>query len=140
MNRNSWALIAAVLAVVIVIVLGFWSLGTPGHERQVHRDMRTVQALNRLSGEIDADWRSSKKIPTSLDRFPAIATQDPTTHAPFVYHRKTDDEYELCTTFMTDNRNEQQSENSFWVHPQGPYCFQFDASVLAPQPPYPYSF
>lgn len=141
MNRNSWALIAAALAVVVVVVLGFWSLGSPGHERQIHQDRRTVQALNALAGRIDAKWKSSKEVlPSNLDRFDVTATQDPTTRAPFVYRSKAGSEYELCATFLTDNRNERQSEASFWLHPKGSFCFQFDASVPASPPPYPYSF
>jgi Tfp pilus assembly protein PilV len=141
MSRNSWALIAAVLAVVAIVALGFWILGSPAHERQVHQDMRTVQALCTLAQQIDSNWRSSNKVlPANLSRFPASSSQDPTTNAPFIYRLKAGSEYELCATFLTDDLHERQNEDSYWLHPKGPHCFPLDASTSPPLPPYPASF
>lgn len=136
MSRNTWAAIAAALAVAAVVALGFWNLGTPGRERQVHQDVRTVQKLHLLAQSINQSWdRSNKALPSDLGRFSAGETQDSTTHASFIYHPKTSSQYELCATFLTDNRNEQQSEAPFWLHSKGIYCFQLDASMpLAPPP------
>jgi hypothetical protein len=138
MNRNSWAMIAAVVAVVAALVLGFWNLGSPARERQIHQDVRTVQALNTLADQIQNSWKVSNRVlPASLDRFTPGAKEDPTTHALFIYHPKAGSQFELCATFLTDNRNAAaQGEASFWLHAGGPYCFQFDASVRVPQPYY----
>jgi len=136
MTRNSWALCAAILAVVIVVALAFWNIGSPAHERQVHQDVRTAQALCTLAGDINTKWENSNKVlPPNLDAFPASATRDPVTHAPFIFHPKAGTQYELCATFLTDNLNDYPNETPFWRHPKGPYCFQFDAaSAVSPAP------
>lgn len=141
MNRNTWAAIAAALAVAAVVALGFWNLGTPVHERQIHQDLRTVRALNTLAKDINGLWaRSNKVLPSDLKGFPATATQDPTTNAPFIYHPKTSSQYEICAAFLIDNRNEQQNEAPFWLHSKGIHCFQLDASMPLPLPPVSFSY
>jgi hypothetical protein len=142
MSRNSVAMIAAAIAVVAAIVLGFWNLGSPARERVIHQDLRTVQALNRLAGQIQSSWRVANRVlPANLERFAASAKEDPTTRAPFVYHAKSGSQYELCATFLTDNRKAAAQDRArFWAHPSGPYCFTLDASVSPPPPPYYYPF
>jgi hypothetical protein len=142
MSRDSWALLAATIAVVAVAVLGFWSLGTPRHERQVHQDVRTTQALNTLAEQIRDSWNRSKNVlPPNLERFPDRITRDPMTEEAFIYHPKTGSQYELCARFLTDDRNTAaQSQAAFWLHPSGPYCFQLDAAISVPPPPYFYDY
>lgn len=141
MTRNSWALCTAVLAVVVVVALAFWNIGSPAHERLVHQDMRTDQALGALAQGINGKWRSSNKaLPANLDALPPSVTHDPVTHAPFIFHPMTGTQYELCATFLTNNLSDSSTEDSFWRHPKGPYCFQFDAASSVANPPvwYPY--
>lgn len=141
MNRNSGAAIAALVFVGTVAALGFCVLGGPGHERRVHQDIRSVESLSNLAQEINESWASSGEVlPNNLDRFPADATRDSATHAPFVYHPRVGSHYELCAAFLTSNREEQQNEGFFWRHPKGEYCFQLDASVRAPQAPFMYYY
>lgn len=140
MSRNAGALIAAALIVVAIAAIAFWNLGTPGHERQVHQDLRTVQALQTLAVSINSSWSNNKGVlPVSLAQFPVGATHDPITNAPFIYHPpldpKADSEYELCAKFLTDNRHDQPNETPFWCHPKGIYCFTLDASRDVPPPP-----
>lgn len=142
MSRNSWALIAAAIVILVAVVVGFWNLGSPGHERQIRQDLRTVQALHRLAMQINQSWKGSNDaLPSNLERFPITVKQDPTTHAPFVYHPKSASQYELCATFLSDDRETApQSDAQFWLHPGGAQCFQLDASVNVPQAPYFYDY
>lgn len=142
MSRNSLAAIAGGIAVIGAVAVGFWNLGSPARERQIHQDLRTVQALDRLADQIDNAWNHSNKVlPNNLDRIAANAAQDPTTHAPFLYHPKQSSQYELCATFLTDNgKTAEQNESPFWLHAKGDYCFQLDASAPPPQPPYSYDY
>jgi hypothetical protein len=136
MTRNFWAALAAVIIVAAAIVLGFRNLGTPARERQIRQDVRTAQALQTLANKITMTWRAGKTMPVNLAHFvPAEVTNDPTTHAPFIYHAKSGTQYELCATFLTDDRDERQSEASFWLHSKGAYCFELDASQEPPPPP-----
>lgn len=142
MSRNSLAGIGATIAVIVAVTLGFLNLGRPAQEREVHQDVRTVQAVDTLAEQIEDSWRIfHQTLPKNLDHFSASATQDPTTHAPFDYHPKTTTAYEICATFLTDDRSTAaQSQTPFWVHPKGSYCFQFDASVRVPRAPYFYAY
>ncbi len=140
MNRDTWAAIAATIAVVVVIVLGFRVLGGPGRQRLVQSDHRTVRALAELGQQIKQSWDSSGKVlPTNLDKFPNSVKQDPLTHKSFTYRPKSNGEYELCATFALDSREAgDQNPDEHWAHPKGDYCFPLDASKPVPQAPYYY--
>lgn len=142
MSRNRWALIVAVLAVLAAVTLGFWSLGSPRRERQIRQDLRTVQALERLAEQINHLWNESDNVlPRNLEQIPINVKQDPTTHAPLVYHPSSASQYQLCATFLSDDRDTApQSNATFWLHPSGTYCFQLDASVNVPAAPYFYDY
>lgn len=136
MSRNSLAAIAAIVVVAAAIILGFWSLGTPARERQMHQDARTAQALQNLAGNITMKWRANKAMPLDLEHVsPVDSGKDPTTHAPFVYHQKNGTAYELCATFLTNDLSDNQSQAPFWRHGKGAYCFQLDATQEPPPPP-----
>lgn len=138
MSRNSSAALAATIAVLAAVILGFLRLGTPSGERQIHQDARTVQAMRILAGQIDTLWSSSNRVlPANLGHFAASATEDPTTHAPFTYRPGPIREYDLCAKFLTGNRDTAtEGQAAFWAHGKGDYCFHFDASVEAPPTPY----
>ncbi len=140
MNRDTWAAIAATIAVVVVIILGFRVLGGPGRQRLVQSDHRTVRALAELAQQIKQSWDSSGKVlPANLDKFPASVKQDPLTHKSFTYRPKSNGEYELCATFALDSREAQdQNPDEHWAHPKGDYCFPLDAAKPVPQAPYYY--
>lgn len=141
MSRDVWAAIGAALAVVVVALLGFRVLGGPANQRLVQADLQKVRRLSELARQIDVRWATGegKALPANLDHFPAAAKQDPTSGAPFVYHRKSTDEYELCATFATDSRDVPKSNNADpWIHPKGDHCFQFEASQAIPFVPSSY--
>lgn len=142
MSRNSLAASAAVIVVAAAIGLGFWNLGPPARERQIHQDMRTAQGLDALAEQINQSWRIDNKVlPVNLNHFPVSVKEDPTTHALFVYHPVAGSRYELCSDFLADNRKAApESEAPFWLHPSGHYCFELDALMPVPRPPYSYSY
>jgi hypothetical protein len=130
MNRNSLAAVATTIAVVIVVVLGFRALGGPGSQRQVRTDQRTLQILGQLAQQINSKWQSGgKTLPSNLDNFPESAKKNPVSGTVFTYRVKSPTEYELCSTFLTDNRNAPDvNTGDPWLHPKGDYCFSFDPS------------
>ncbi len=140
MNRNTWFAIVATIAVVAVVILGFRVLGGPGTQRMIQSDLRTVRTLVELAQQINQKWVSSGKVlPANLEEFPNSIKQDPVAHNSFVYHPKSNSEYELCATFATDSRALQaQNINNPWAHSKGDYCFQLDASQQVQPVPYYY--
>lgn len=139
MNRNSWAGVVATIAVIVVVGLGFRVLGGPGNQRLARTDQRTLQALGQLAQQINSRWQSEgKTLPSSLDKLPESSKKNPVTGAAFIYRVKSATEYELCSTFLTDNRAAQDANTADpWLHPKGDYCFSFDPSqtVMVPWVP-----
>jgi hypothetical protein len=140
MNRNSFAAIAATLAVIVVVGLGFHFLGGPGTQRQVRADDARVRALAGLAQQVKESWHhSSQALPANLDHFPEPAKKDALTGKLFEYRPKSGSQYELCATFVTDNRDRDTPGSSDqWIHPRGDYCFQLDAAEPVPNAPYYY--
>ena len=140
MNRNVWAVIAATVAVVAVVILGFRVLGGPGTQRMMQSDLRTVRSLAELAQQINVKWAGAgKALPKDLEKFPSSVKQDKASGTPFGYHVKSNNEYELCAKFITDNRDAPAVNTSdSWTHPKGDYCFPFDASQPVPPAPYYY--
>jgi hypothetical protein len=141
MNRNLLAAAAATALVVVVVILGFHTLGGPQAQRLIQSDLRTVRAIADLAQQIHSQWAAADKtLPANLDGFSKSQTQNPLNHEEFSYRRKSDSQYELCSTFAADSRIEPDAyiANSFWLHPQGSYCFQFDATQQIPPAPYYY--
>lgn len=139
MSRDGWAAIAATVAVVVVI-LGFRVLGSPANQRLVQADQRTVGALAELAGQINNRWSTgARPLPADLEKIPSAARQDPVSGKPFIYRAKSNEEYELCATFATDNRDARATAPADrWLHPKGDFCFQFLASEQVPSVPYSY--
>jgi hypothetical protein len=140
MSRDVWAGIAATLAVVVAAILGFRVLGGPANQRLVQADLRKLNTLSQLAQQINQRWvTDGKTLPVNLEKLPSSVKQDPVSGAPFVYHAKSSEDYELCATFASDNRDAPpvNNENS-WTHPKGEHCFQFQASGQVPWVPYGY--
>lgn len=140
MSRDGWAAVAATVAVVVVVILGFRVLGSPANQRQVQADLRRVQTLADLAQQINQRWSSgSRPLPGDLESFPKAVKEDPVNGQPFVYHARSNEEYELCADFATDNRDAPTANTADpWIHPRGEYCFQFYASRQIPAIEYRY--
>lgn len=134
MNRDVWAAIAAMVAVALVAALGFHVLGSPARQRLVQADLRTVHALSQLAQQINGKWSmGSRPLPADLEKFPSATKKDPVSGKLFIYHPKSNEEYELCATFATDSREMLAPGTADrWVHPKGDFCFQFQASEQVP--------
>ena len=140
MSRDRWAGVAATVAVVVVVILGFRVLGSPANQRLAQADLRRVRTIADLAQQINQRWASgSRPLPANLDTFPKAAKQDPVSAKAFVYHAKSNDEYELCASFATDNRDAPTGDTvNPWAHSKGEYCFPFHAAVQVPGIPYSY--
>jgi hypothetical protein len=140
MSRDGWAAVAATVGVVVVAILGFRVLGSPASQRLAQADLRTVRALAELAQQINQRWATgTRPLPADLSKLPSALKQDPVTGKPFVYHAKSNDEYELCASFATDNRDAPKVNTADpWIHPRGEYCFQFQAAGQVLEIPYSY--
>jgi len=142
MSRDAWACIAATIAVVVVAILGFRVLGSPANQRLVQADLRRTHRLAELAQQINQRWSTGNRLlPDNLETFAIALKQDPVSGKPFIYHAKSKDEYELCATFATDNRDVRAPGRADrWIHPKGDYCFPFQASEQVQVPWFPYGY
>jgi len=140
MNRNRWAALGATVAVVAVVIVGFRLLGSPGTQRMMQADLRTVRSLADLAQQINGRWaRAGDLLPGDLKDFPNSVTRDLATGKPIGYRVKSVRDYELCATFARDNRNDPAINTADpWIHPKGDYCFPLDASQPVPAVPFYY--
>jgi hypothetical protein len=129
--------------VVLIVFLGFLQLGRPSMQRAFRADEKRVGALYQLSAQIEAYIDShGSQLPTSLDQLPNNKYVDPITRAPYEYHPKSDNQYELCAVFArSSDPRDPASEPNKWIHPAGHYCFQIDGKVGMPgTAPYPMDY
>jgi hypothetical protein len=130
-------------AVALIVFLGFLQLGRPSMQRAFRADEKRVGALYQLSAQIEAYMDShGSRLPTSLDQLPNNKYADPITRAPYEYHPKSDNQYELCAVFArSSDPRDPPSEPNRWIHPAGHYCFQIDGKVGMPgAAPYPMDY
>lgn len=142
MNRNVLATTLATVAVLVVVILGFVTLGGPTKQRLRRADVIKIQGIARLAEQIRQAWRSSgQELPANLDKFPESLKKDSATNTAFTYRPKGSSQYEICAPFNTDNHNEPNTNTGDpWLHPSGDYCFQFDATQTVPQQPNYYTY
>jgi hypothetical protein len=142
MSRDTLAAVAAIVAVIVVILLGFHFLGSPASQRLIQSDMRTVQALSQLATRIEHLYKTSNnQIPANLDSIPDDSKRDPITRKPFLYTPKSKTTYDLCATFLAkspdvSSPSSPQSNEERWPHPAGDHCFSLDATEPIPPAPY----
>ena len=103
-DRRMAALSSAVVA--LMLVLGFWQLGSPGRQREFRGDAQRVQQLFQLSSQIKSYWSShASQLPANIDQLPGSAFVDPITRVPYEYHPGQGSQYELCATFARSSEH-----------------------------------
>jgi Domain of unknown function (DUF5671) len=120
-SRNRIFSAAATVAVVLVIALGFFHLGTPSFQRLLEGDRRRVQDLRAIMSAIN----NRKSVPPTL-RDIGIVSTDPVTKQPYEFRSMGGDRYQVCATFAAKSEND---VDTFWNHPAGRHCYEMLATV-----------
>lgn len=93
------------LFVLLAIILGFMTFGSPNAQREMRLDATREHDLSGLQWQILNEWQTSQKIPASLaelakDDFSGyVMPVDPETNAPYEYNVTGPLSFELCATF-----------------------------------------
>lgn len=132
--------LAATAVIVLAVVLGFASIGSPAHQRAYSLDEQRVQRMGQMQDAIHRYWKFPAE-PGKNTRPPllgqlhmySVNAKDPASGRPFDFQTGAWPKYTLCTTFDEDNTGATLSR---WVHPAGYYCFRLDARD-EPSPGYP---
>jgi len=125
---------AALLAVLIVLGLGFRELGPRVNRRAMRADERRVEDLRSIAQAI---YYRQRPLPAALSEVtaPPANLNDPVTGAPYEYHPEAGKTYELCAIFASNSAAEQEEftpHSEFWGHPKGRHCYALDGSQVPP--------
>ena len=132
-RRMAWL---SSIAIVAVIVAGFFIVGSPAHQRALRFDAERVEDLNSLQFQVIEHWRTKEALPESLDELHDdiggyTAPTDPSTKQPYDYTVTGELSFELCATFETsserydtDTRGYNPGYLKSWKHGQGYECFE----------------
>ena len=145
-----------ILAVIAVIVTGFFVIGSPSQERARKLDQQRVNDLQQIQSAMDQYYNLSNRyqLPASLvamqqERNVYLASVvDPKTAQPYEYRTTGDMSYQLCATFEMDAQNDPQNPYApkaypaapigpnFWSHTVGRNCYDLTVQRW-PAPPKP---
>ena len=119
---------SVILVVLVVIVAGFFVVGSPKEERIRQFDERRVQDLQFIQGEVLNFWLNKARLPKDLSEIRddirgVLAPKDPETGAEYSYQVKAPETFALCATFSLSNDRYQ--------------CTSKQCSRSAPVPPAP---
>lgn len=110
-DTKKWARIAkkvipwfGIILVVIAIVIGFITVGSPTKQRNLRFDNQRVNDLSTIQWQIVSYWQQKGKLPASLasttDSISGMITPtDPETKNAYEYTLKSDLSFELCADF-----------------------------------------
>jgi len=116
--------------VVISLIIGFTLMDSPAVTRAKSYDLTRENDLRNISAGVDNYFNQSGQLPINLeDLKPIEGITDPTTNQPYQYKTLSEDQYQLCATFQTDNRIDsgegatQVYDQTNFLHGQGEKCF-----------------
>lgn len=100
-SRVAWA---SGVVVVIMLVLGFFIVGSPATQRQIRMDDRRITDLQSIQSEIISYWQMKRILPKSIEQLrndlkgfqPPL---DPETNTPYEYKVLGDLQFSLCAAF-----------------------------------------
>lgn len=127
--------------ILIVIIIGFFIMGTPAQQRAKRFDEQRVQDLQVLQSEIINYWQVKGYLPENLAALKNSVTGftapvDPATNQPYEYEIKNDLTFNLCATFASDStdtymdskmtrpRFDYYGYEANWDHGGGRTCFE----------------
>lgn len=132
---------SAVVLAFIVIILGYFSVGTPWSERKARLDEIRISHLQSIQNRIINFWQVKGELPKSLKELEDglgsyILPKDPQNKTDYEYRKTGELSFELCANFITSNERPQRNIRSSWIHKNGRYCFTrtIDPEIYSPPP------
>jgi hypothetical protein len=143
-RRRALARLAAA-GVFAVLAVGFFLVGSPGHERRVRLDAQRVEKLQAVANAVQDHFRDRGRLPDSLGALvrptagagpaPELSDRsqftDPETGLAFAYEPADTTDFRLCAVFAArDPAGENTGwvkASEFWRHEAGRTCFAFPA-------------
>lgn len=147
--------------VAVVVVVGFWLVGSPLEERTRKFDERRVNDLQLIQSEIMNYWRNKAELPKNLavlndDIRGLRIPKDPVTGQEYEYVVAASEKFSLCANFALSSDASKDNNSSWstgpryevktsydagypsevWAHGAGRVCFErtFDKELYKPYP------
>jgi Domain of unknown function (DUF5671) len=138
-TRDARMALVSTACVALLVALGFGFTGAPKTQRMQRADSKRLQDLYAPSQRITLHWSANgHSLPEHLDELRDVPMAHPVTRAGRPYRPGEGSLYQLCATFATASRQDDQSGRAGeWAHhPAGYDCFSLDAAQPPPSPPY----
>lgn len=96
------------ITIVLIIIGGFFLVGTPSKQRELRFDDQRVEDLSIIQYEILNYWQTKRELPENLESLSNELTgyvlqNDPETDLPYEYQIISDLQFELCATFTHES-------------------------------------
>lgn len=128
--RNRSAIASACL-VVVVIICGFVTIGSPQKQRLMRYDAQKIQALQTIESDLRSYVQNTGALPKSLDTLyqsvyaygrPTLTPPD--NSGPYTYTVLESGIFELCATFNLPSSDAAvHTFENVWSHDAGNVCF-----------------
>ncbi|MDO8231741.1 MAG: DUF5671 domain-containing protein [bacterium] len=140
-KRKQAVSIGVAMLAVVVIVSGFFIVGTPQQARLARMDMQRISALQNIQDRVVSYWQAKRALPAGLSdlenaiQYGPLPT-DPQTDAPYAYNATGALTFKLCATFATQGSGTSypyygepvsmgiKEVKSNWQHAAGEVCFE----------------
>ncbi len=144
--RNATFATVSSLVVIAAFWIGLVVAGTPKQQRSVEADRTRVDNLHGIAEAVKI-WHNRASLQNPNATIPANlgalirtgvlqldAAADPVTRAPYEYHAKSGNRYELCADFTSGNigKGVATMHSDFWRYGKGKTCFVLDGSEQVP--------
>lgn len=129
-----------VLAVVALVIAGFFIMGSPAEQRKLRYDNERINALQSIQYMITDYYRNKQMLPESLDVLedPLMGNHvpvDPETGESYTYNKTEALRFELCATFAKESLKDASAKaqastyvqpelDTNWQHDAGEVCFE----------------
>jgi len=135
----------AMAIVLVALIASFFFIDSPLKVRLQKYDQGIINKFSQIDSAINAYYGENGKLPINLDALlegsPSIAYSliesditDPATNQKFEFKVVSEDTYELCTNFKTENKSRANDISQYvdtrWLHDAGYQCLKQRISVL----------
>lgn len=136
---NKIITIVSSIVILLAIIAGFMTVGSPSKQRAMRFDETRVQDLQSIQWKIIEYWQRKDVLPSQFsDLDDSISgftvPTDPKNNSSYEYSVKGKNTFELCATFETDRPSDQgisydysypyPVERNSWKHDIGRTCFE----------------
>lgn len=130
------------ILIIMAIMYGFSSTGSPFQIRAQKFDAQRVTDITNLKYQVDNYYTTNGHLPNSIgdlskSSYNTGSNKDPETGKGYELKRVADSKYQICATFSTSSKDMKYSTTTpysiygnLYEHPKGYYCFDFSAPAV----------